>query len=74
MDSEPLKIKVFDSEIIIEKHELAVGSIRHDKKHLDIAVAEGFVRLLDIQQAGKKRMHTHDFLNGFTISDNAFVQ
>ncbi len=45
---------------------LPAGTIRTDgKSFVDVAVADGFVRLLSVQLAGKKRMSVVDFLNGF---------
>jgi methionyl-tRNA formyltransferase len=58
-------LKVFESEKHFEPHNLQSGTIKTDgKNYLDIAVKDGFIRLLSIQQAGKKRMSTSDFLRG----------
>jgi methionyl-tRNA formyltransferase len=63
--AEPMTLKIFSSEKIIEVHSLAPGSIRTDgKRYFDIAVADGFIRALSLQLAGKKRLPVKDFLNG----------
>lgn len=64
-------LKLYATEYHIEKHSLPVGSLRlTDKKTLDIAVKDGFVRLLVVQLAGKKKLSVVDFLNGFKDIEN----
>lgn len=44
---------------------LAPGMLRSDgKTYLEVATADGFLRLLSVQLAGKKRIGIVDFLNG----------
>ena len=63
-------IKLFASEKIFQQHTLQPGDLRTDgKRHLDVAVADGFVRILSLQLAGKKRMSVKDFLNGTKIDE-----
>ena len=38
-----------------------------DPSYIDIAVADGFIRVLELQVQGRKRMKTSDFLNGFSL-------
>ncbi len=38
---------------------------------LPVAAADGYVILKDVQLAGKKRMHIHDFLHGYRIKDGS---
>jgi len=48
-----------------------VGAIRTDGKHdMEVAVTDGFIRILSLQLAGKKRMSIKDFLNGTKIDNN----
>ncbi len=62
---EELNLKIFETEKLFGHHDLQSGTIKTDtKNHLDIAVKDGFIRLLSIQQAGKKRMQIADFLRG----------
>lgn len=59
-------LKVYTTEYRNENHSLPVGTLRlTGKKILDVAVENGFIRLLDVQLAGKKQMAVADFLNGF---------
>jgi methionyl-tRNA formyltransferase len=58
-------LKIFQSEILHETHSLTAGALRTNSgDHLDVAVEDGFIRLLSLQAAGKKRMSARDFLNG----------
>jgi methionyl-tRNA formyltransferase len=72
---ERMVLKVFSTQKIEEAHDLPVGNIRTDgKSHVDIAVPDGFVRLLNVQLAGKKRMAVTDFLNGFKLTEYFIVE
>jgi len=65
MKGEPMYCKIFESEKIIQTHNLSPGTIDPtDKKHLKIAASDGFIQVKSIQQAGKKRMAIDDFLRG----------
>lgn len=61
----PQPMKIFRSAILPEAHALPPGAIRTDgSTYLDVAVTDGFVRLLSVQLAGKRRLDVKDFLNG----------
>ena len=64
-DDESLSMKIYEAEKVFEPHTEAIGTIRLDGKTIDVAVEDGFIRLLSLQLAGKKRMSAADFLNGF---------
>ncbi|WP_455638703.1 methionyl-tRNA formyltransferase [Parabacteroides sp.] len=58
-------LKIYKTEKHPASHSDAIGSIHTDaKSYIDIAVADGYLRLLTLQLAGKKRMGVKDFLNG----------
>lgn len=58
-------LKVYQVEKRPASHNQAIGVILTDaKSYIDIAVEDGYIRLLDLQLAGKKRMGVKDFLNG----------
>ncbi|MDR2764821.1 MAG: methionyl-tRNA formyltransferase [Tannerella sp.] len=64
-DTAPQPMKIFRSEILPEMHTLLPGAVRTDgSTYLDVAVTDGFVRLLSVQLAGKRRLDAKDFLNG----------
>lgn len=58
-------LKIYQTEKRLINHDLPIGTISTDKKnYIDIAVEGGYLRLLSLQLAGKKRMNVTDFLNG----------
>lgn len=74
-NNESYNIKVFDAEPIIKKHNHATGTIvQPHPLQLDVAVADGYIRILELQVQGRRRMKTADFLNGFTVQENHFFK
>lgn len=64
-EQKTFQIKIFQSEKEIRNHDYPVGLvITDDKSFLKIAVSEGFIGIINLQQAGKKRMQIKDFLRG----------
>jgi Methionyl-tRNA formyltransferase len=60
-----INLKIFETEKIIKQHALSPGTPASDgKTYLDIAAPDGFIRLKQIQQAGKKRMTAEEYLRG----------
>jgi methionyl-tRNA formyltransferase len=56
-------------------HNYPFGAIRTDgKNYMDVAVSGGFIRILSLQLAGKKRMPVKDFLNGTKIDDSWYMK
>jgi len=71
---EPISVKIFHALPIEHPHCLPLGAIVSDvKSHLHVACRNGFVSLLQVQAAGKKRMSIKDFLLGFRNSDAFFI-
>ncbi|QRX64403.1 methionyl-tRNA formyltransferase [Dysgonomonadaceae bacterium zrk40] len=69
---EPYRIKLFAAEKVVEQHTLPAGTICTDNKsQLEVAVADGFVRITELQLQGKKRMQTAVFMNGFSFPEDA---
>ncbi|MEM6697158.1 MAG: methionyl-tRNA formyltransferase [Bacteroidota bacterium] len=65
-----LKLKVLRTTKLLEDHDLKAGNFSTDNKHfLRIATADGFVEVHELQLAGRKRMKTKDFLNGYKIGE-----
>ena len=61
--------KLFKSEKEIVEHNFETGSIHQAKHELKIAVKGGFIKLLELQVAGKKRMDISALLNGFDFNN-----
>jgi methionyl-tRNA formyltransferase len=61
-----ISVKIFKAQIEAVSHQNQPGEILTDnKKHLKIACTDGFLHILDLQIAGKKRMGIAEFLRGF---------
>jgi methionyl-tRNA formyltransferase len=57
--------KIYFSDIETLSHNYKPGTLITDqKKILKVACRDGFIRIRDLQQAGKKRMGVEDFLRG----------
>lgn len=73
-DGKQQVLKIYWSEKQLTNHSLPIGQIVSDNKtYIDVAVPDGFLRLLSVQVAGKKRMDIKDFLNGFKQIDGYSV-
>lgn len=58
-------LKIYHSDIEVLLHNHRPGTIFTDfKKILKVACRDGFIRIRDLQQAGKKRMGVEEFLRG----------
>lgn len=60
------QIKLLKAKGYQQQHELAVGTILHEKKSLKIACKDGFIEPLVLQRQSKKPMGIIEFLNGFS--------
>ena len=68
-------LKIYETEKQFVEHTLPVGMIDTDgKTYFRIAVNDGYVNLLSIQLAGKKRMNVGDFLRGYRHVENSWVE
>ncbi|HIX26918.1 MAG TPA: methionyl-tRNA formyltransferase [Candidatus Barnesiella excrementigallinarum] len=67
-DGSRLGVKIFRTSPLPETGTSIPGSIRTDGKNfIEIACADGYVRIEELQLAGKKRMATADLLRGFHL-------
>ena len=60
-----LVLKIFKAEKTTEAATEAPGTLKAEHGQLLVAAADRWLRLVDVQAAGKKRMAARDFLNGF---------
>lgn len=59
-------LKIYKTEKRIAAHTFPAGTLCTDAKtYLDVAVEGGYLRLLSLQLAGKKRLNVGEFLNGY---------
>ena len=59
-------IKIYKSEVV-KNLNLKPGEINQTKTELLIGCGKDAIRILEIQQEGKKRMNTEEFLRGFRV-------
>ena len=65
-DNEKIQLKIFQTKKEEKNHNHKTGELITDSKtYLKIAVNGGFINILELQQAGKKRLSVSDFLRGF---------
>ncbi len=66
-----IEVKIYKAEKIEEAHNYLPGTIISNKKQLKIAVINGFLIILELKLAGKRKMDVVSLLNGMTIFENA---
>lgn len=70
-EGEVVVVKIYESEKIVESHQLASGTIVTDgKKVIKVAVPDGYISILSLQLPGKKRLTTEELLRGYRLTDN----
>lgn len=69
--NEEWNVKIYEAKVISEDHSYSIGHLICTKKEMKIAVANGFIQVLNLQFPGKKRMTTAELLNGISFSENA---
>ena len=67
--NEEYNVKIYESKIIYDQHVHAIGTLICTKKEIKIAVKEGFIEILQLQLAGKKKMNTSELLNGVKFGE-----
>ena len=66
-----LECKIFKSEMVEEKHTEVFGTVSIRNKQILIAVDSGYLRVLEIQLPGKRKMDAKSLLNGFEFLPGA---
>ena len=68
-------LKLFETQKIFADHALEPGAFVTDgKSYLHIATSDGYLNVLSLQLAGKKRMGIAGFMKGYRHSADAFVR
>jgi methionyl-tRNA formyltransferase len=69
-EKKSISFKIYESQTETEKHLLQPGKIVSDGKNfIKIACIGGYMRILNLQIEGKKRLPTEEFLRGFNIEE-----
>lgn len=64
-------IKVYEATYELVTHQNPIGQLEVHKKELKVAVADGYVHIMQIQLPGKNKMKVADLLNGFTFAEKS---
>ncbi len=62
-------IKIFSADYTIIHHKKEIAEIDIDKNNFRIYTKDGFISILEIQMAGKRKMDIQSFLNGINMSN-----
>jgi methionyl-tRNA formyltransferase len=69
LEGEKLGLKIFESATEICKHNFPAGKLLTDNKtFIKIATFDGYLQLVSIQLAGKKRMKVDELLRGYKLN------
>ncbi|MFT4983121.1 MAG: methionyl-tRNA formyltransferase [Flavobacterium sp.] len=71
--NEEWNVKIYDTKVLFEDHDLTTGMLICTKKEMKIAVENGYIQILNLQFPGKKKMTASEFLNGISFSTEAKV-
>lgn len=67
-EKETSSLKIFRSTKQIAEHQSEIGSVHTDgKTFAKVAVKDGFINLVELQLAGRKKMNIEEFLRGFSF-------
>lgn len=70
-NGERKKVKVYFALFEEATHDKSIGSIVASKKEMKVAVANGFLNIMEMQLPGRRKMPIQDICNGYTFSENA---
>ena len=63
-----LLLRIFKSETELFEHNLKIGQILSDNKtYLKFAAKNGFIKVLELQLEGKRKVSIQEFLRGYKI-------
>lgn len=74
-DGETVVMKIFETEKIIQSHQLTPGTLLTDgKTYIHVAAADGIIGIRALQLPGKKRLKTDELLRGFLLTEEFRVK
>ena len=72
-DDDITTIKIYKVEMVEENHQHITGKLIFDKHEMKVTVPNGYIKLLEIQLSGKRRLDIKSALNGLKLSPNAYL-
>ena len=74
-EGEAIGVKIFEAARHTCNHNLTPGTVVTDgKKNIEIACEDGYLQLLSLQLAGKKRLSAEELLRGFRLTNDYKAQ
>lgn len=74
-DGETVVMKIFETEKMIQSHQLTPGTLLTDgKTYIHVAAADGIIGIRALQLPGKKRLKTDELLRGFRLTEEFRVK
>jgi len=70
---EEIEVKIYKTEILEEAHHHEIGKLVTSKYEIKVAINNGYIKILELKLAGKRKMDAKNLLNGYTFSENARV-
>ena len=70
-ENKPVSVKLYGVEKHEENHQHVNGFIITSKEELKVACQGGYIKILEIQLPGKRKMEVKSLLNGFNFSESA---
>lgn len=67
------ELKIFSARPVATQHSLKPGKIVTSGGEMKVAVQGGYLELLEIQLAGKRRLSVKEVLNGLKLDENAYM-
>ncbi|MFT5738403.1 MAG: methionyl-tRNA formyltransferase [Maribacter sp.] len=74
INKEEVIVKIYKVALEKEEHKLRPGALVFDKKEMRVAAEGGFIKLLEIQLQGKRRMATEAVLNGLNLPEKTIFR
>ena len=71
--AETTPFKVFSARPVRDGHAIPPGTLTAGKEGMQVAVTGGWIRLEEIQLAGKRRLKVQEVLNGLTLEKNSHI-
>ena len=70
-NKEESTVKIYNCNYVIEKHTFKNGTIISSKKELKVSASNGYLKIHEMQLAGKRKMDIKSLLNGFTFDEKS---
>lgn len=68
--AEVIELKIYRTKMIDASHQEAAGSLLISKKNIKVAVAGGYIDILELKMAGKRKMDALSLRNGYDFKAN----